>query len=318
MFRNILIPLDGSSLAECVLPHAIALARAFEARCVLLRVLMADAELETVPFADPLKWRLDKAEVEAYFDKVSEFLEAAGVSSESVILEGQPAQRILEYAYEHRIDLLLLSSHGRTGLNRWNISSVVQKTVQNANISTMIVRAYQLLPTDTVDLSYEHLLVPLDGSTRAEIALAPARILSEHFDSKMSVIQMVARPEMPRQAPPSREEAELSSKLLNKNYHAALRYMERLEPQLPANAETRVIQAQDVPTTLQKEVETRDIDLVLMSAHGYSGSGTRPFGGVTTNIILYGSKPLLIVQDLPPDMIQSSRATRPGTEKKGH
>src|SRR5690606_1141491 len=105
MFERILLPLDGSTLAECVLPHAVALSRATNAQLVLLHVV--EPVPEQGPMAtDPLHWHLLKAETRAYLDEISERLRRVGLAVEGVQLEG-PAAR----SEERRV--------GKEGRSRW-------------------------------------------------------------------------------------------------------------------------------------------------------------------------------------------------------
>jgi nucleotide-binding universal stress UspA family protein len=117
---------------------------------------------------DPLLWQIEKREAEAYLMSVATRLNQTDTTVNTVLLEGRTAERITEYAQGNDIDLMILSSHGRSGLSGWSISSIAQKILLRSPGSVMIVRAYQ--PTsDQIDgLRYRRLLVPLDGSLRRE------------------------------------------------------------------------------------------------------------------------------------------------------
>ena len=88
MFNRILLPLDRSTLAECVLPHTIAVARAFESRVTLLNVMDMPREARWRNAMDPLNWQIRKAEANAYLHEVDLRLQAAGLLTETHILEG--------------------------------------------------------------------------------------------------------------------------------------------------------------------------------------------------------------------------------------
>ena len=90
MFDSMLVPLDGSRLAECVLPHVVALARVFEARVTLVRVLEEGSQAGKKP-VDPLEWHISKAEAEAYLADVAGRLRDAGLHPEMRLLEGSPS-----------------------------------------------------------------------------------------------------------------------------------------------------------------------------------------------------------------------------------
>lgn len=164
MFNNILVPLDRSSLAECVLPHVVAIARAFESQVALLHV-MDSANLASQPReVDPLDWQIRKAEAENYMHDMALRLQKANLPTERHLMEGQAAERIVEFAHHHQANLILLSSHGQSGLSGWNVSSVVQKILARAYLSFLLIPAYHPATTEITALRYERILVPLDGS----------------------------------------------------------------------------------------------------------------------------------------------------------
>jgi nucleotide-binding universal stress UspA family protein len=141
MFQNIVVPLDGSPLAECVLPHVVTMGSTFAATVTLLHVL--DSERLESGCAEPLQWQLRKLEAQAYLDKVQSRLQGSDLLIQSVVLEGPAAQSIAGYVREQKSDLLILSSHGRGGLANWNVSGVVQKVIQDIDGSLLLVRAHQ-------------------------------------------------------------------------------------------------------------------------------------------------------------------------------
>ena len=137
MYKKMLVPLDGSSLAECVLPHVVAVAKALDARVTLLRVLEHAQITDRLQSVDPLGWHIRKAEAEADLEGVRSRLQESGLRAQSVLLEGHAAERIIEYAHENGVDLIILSSHGRSGLSGWNVSSIVFKIILWDNFIAM-------------------------------------------------------------------------------------------------------------------------------------------------------------------------------------
>ena len=127
---------------------------------------------------DPLDWHISKAEAGAYLDGVTARLRKAGLQAENTLLEGQASERIIEFARGHDVNLIILSSHGRSGLSGWNVSSVVQKVVLRAYTPTMIVRAYQPVTHDVTGLRYRRLLesLNLSAARRRKIGSAVAQI----------------------------------------------------------------------------------------------------------------------------------------------
>lgn len=318
MFEHLLIPLDGSSLAECVLPHGLAMARALGARATLLQVVEQAESAGRTRAIDPLEWHYSEAEAGAYLQDVAERLRLAGLPTAQVLLQGDPAERVIDHAQAEHVDLILLSSHGRSGLSGWNVSSVVQKILARARVSTLLVPAYHPVTAEVAALRYERILVPLDGSQRAECVLPLVGALAAQDASQILLAHVVRMPEMPRRAPPSREDQELAHALTERNRLEVSRYLEELLARLSMPAEVRLLVDEHVAATLQQLALEEKVDLVLLSAHGYSGGTRWPYGSLPTSFIMYGNTPLLIVQDLPRQAIEPTAAELAAREHGRH
>lgn len=317
MFEHILVPLDGSPLAECVMPHAVAMAQTFDARITLLRVL-EEHHVGDSPSVDLLDWRLRKAEAEAYLDEMAARLHEVGLRTEQVLLEGQAAERIIGFTHEQDVDPIILSSHGWSGLSPWNVGSVVQKIILRAHTSVMIVRAHELPSEDLTGLRYRRLLVPLDGSSRAEVVLAPLSTLALFHGARAFLAHVVSTPDMPTREPLSEEDVELVALIVARNREAATRYLAQLKSRLDVDVETRLFVSDSTDATLHQFVDQEGVDLVVICAHGHSAEARRPCGSMTMSFIINGTSPLLIVQDLPSNAMIPTRAELACREYKGH
>lgn len=313
MLERVLVPLDGSPLAERVLSHAVAIVEATGACLTIVHVLEPEKQTEQTTAIDPLDWHLRKAEATSYLETVGQRLQGLDLAVDTLLLEGNAPQQIVDFARKQDVDLIILSSHGSSGLSPWNVSSAVQKIIFRANVSVMIVRAYQ--PTEQVpgELRYRRVLAPLDCSRRAEYVLPLVRALTRADDCEPWLVNVVARPEMPRHSPLTPEETALADELTSLNREKAEKYLEQLRDRLPG-AEVRTLTGDSVVNTLHNFVDEEKIDLVIFSAHGYSGSSQRPYGSVVTSFIVYGSTPLLIVQDVPAEDIAPGEAELAATQ----
>jgi nucleotide-binding universal stress UspA family protein len=318
MFDRILVPLDGSSLAECVLPHVTAFAKAFDAQVTLLQVLERPHGSAIARAIDPLEWRFIKAEGEAYLDDVTARLKGYGLNAIRILKEGQAAEHIVEYAHQNDIDLIVLSSHGRSGLSGWNVSSVVQKITLRAYTSTLIVRAYQSVDPDLATQGYRQVLAPLDGSQRAEIVLPPTLTLSRFYNSQLLLAHLVCKPEMPSRTPLAPEEIELVHQIIERNREQATKYLEEIRSYAMGEVDIRLHIGDGDSAELHNLVELEGVDLVVLSAHGHSGNPKWPYGSVTLSFIVYGTTPLLIVQDLYRAEVQKTAAEMFATQEQGH
>jgi len=153
MYQKIMVPLDGSELAECVLPHVEAVAAGMNPpNVVLVRVV----EPYLVPYGDSDDFgfkvielellaedsvdRRHFAEAAAYLDRIAVGLNVTG-TVEKVVLHGKPAAALVDYAAHHEVDLVVISTHGRAGVNRWLRGSVADRILQSICAPVFMVRA---------------------------------------------------------------------------------------------------------------------------------------------------------------------------------
>ncbi len=308
MFEKILVPLDGSLIATCVLPHVAAMSRVSNKSVTLLRVMEAGNSNKSI---NPVDWQLQKSEAQSYLEETGAALEQSIVGHpEIALLEGRPADRIIEYANQSDADLVVLSSHGQGGLHNWNVSSNTQKVIYRVGKSVLLVRAYQAaapLPNDEIKpVRYRKILVPLDGSQRAEHLLTSAAALAEWHDAELLLVHVVTRPTMMQRMPLTAEDAALAEQIFERNQVYANKYFEQLRGRLQPKPQTHLLTNQNVPAVLHNFVNQNEIDLVMMSAHGHSGEGQWPFGSVVSSFVNFGMTPLLIMQDMPSQTVQPS------------
>ncbi len=311
MFKRILVPLDASPLAECVLPHAVAMATALDASVTILHVCEPRPDQGDAPSVNAVGWRLKTLEAEGYLDGVATRLREQGVQVQSQRLEGRAAEQIISYARQQGIDLIALSSHGRSGLSGWNVSGVVQKIIARSRISTLVVRAYQPAISDLGGLAYSRLLCPLDGSQRAASVVPVAAALARAHGGEVLLAHVVRRPEMPRRWPLTEEEVQLINRVAELNRLEAEQFLDGVRDALLAEQVTArsIVEVSETPSqSLHELVSKENVDLVLMSAHGHTGSTRLPYGSLALNFVVYGTTPLLIAQDVPADQIGPSQA----------
>jgi nucleotide-binding universal stress UspA family protein len=317
MFEHILVPLDGSALAERVLPHVVAIARTFDARVTLLRTVEGEQGADSQCTIDPLNWEIRKSEAQAYLEETAQSLDEIGLPVDQALLEGDAAERIIDYAGAHEVDLIVISSHGQSGLSEWNISSVVQKVILGAYTPALIVRAYRPAPDDLQGLRYRRVLVPLDGSQRAESVLPLAEALTRPEKATLLLAHVVAEPTPPRRIAMSDEERTLIDRLTEINRRQAQEYLDKVASRLSVDVQDHVLHG-NTPVALHELVESQDADLVMINAHGHSGEAMWPYGSVALNFIAYGTTPLLIVQDMARDEIKETEAEKAAQETTGH
>jgi nucleotide-binding universal stress UspA family protein len=300
---KIVVLLDGSPLAQSVLPHTSALAQNFGAEVILLQVLEPKDKIDTGRL-DMVDWHLRKMEAQSFLDAVSRKLEGEKLHPKTVLLEGSAAKRIIEYIDETDPDLIMLSSHGQSGLSPWNVSSVAQKIIHRACKSFMLVRAYQQQSEQAGKASYRRIVVPLDGSKRAECVLPYATRLAAVENAEVVLVHALAPPDIMQRHTLTAEEREAVEQLSRRNEAEAERYLSQVAAQIEPKTITHPLPGSNAAHALLEFVNNNEVDLVVMSAHGYSSQTMRPYGSVVSSFIDYSSTALLLIQDLPSEQIR--------------
>jgi nucleotide-binding universal stress UspA family protein len=143
MYRRILLPLDGSLLAEEALPYAVAQASCCAAELVLLKVLQPLPErtmsLSSRRQAEELSTRL----AHEYLERVASSIEPRTFPLDLVTVEGQADTQIVRYAEENDVDLIVMSSRGQSGLSRWLMGSVADRVVRGATVPVLLIRTVE-------------------------------------------------------------------------------------------------------------------------------------------------------------------------------
>jgi nucleotide-binding universal stress UspA family protein len=332
MFNRILVPLDGSPLAERAIPHAELFARIFGANIILLQVLEPTSYHENPKAVDPLNWQIRKAEADMYMQgialRIRKNLGEKAIHNgekkksrvEYSIREGKTAENIVDFAHTENIDLLVISSHGSGGLSRWNISSVTQKVINLIYLPVLIVRAYNQSNTTEGINRYRRILLPIDSSRRAECSLSagvelarneiPAGVApgSTVVKTKLVLTTVLRPPELPIPEPLPVEISQLSDKLLEVSHQAIEKYLGEMKERLPVDCDTCVVESPCVTSAIQELADQEDIDLVILCAHGYSGQVNWSYGTVARNYIEHGTKPVLVIQDVPRSQVRRTVA----------
>ncbi len=145
MYKKIMVPLDGSQIAECVIPHIETIAKKSSAKVELVTVI-EPLEIPTrgqIAISDDEIKRIDaegKKQANKYLDLVSERLTKAGVKNDTVILSGKAADRLTRYAVNNDIDLIIMATHGRSGISKLFWGSVAEKILRATEIPVLLIK----------------------------------------------------------------------------------------------------------------------------------------------------------------------------------
>ena len=319
MFTTILVPLDGSTRAEHALPLAARTARASGARILLLRAVPVPITSGLMYEGESLRWRLipDETEVaRAYLSEVARSSPLAGISVDTVVAVGEAAHVILDASARRGADLVVMTSHGRTGVGRWMLGSVAEHVAHHSPVPILVLRERKGMGAGAGVLSLgrteaEHrlrVLVPLDGSPLAEAALVPACALALALagsgQASLHLTLVVA--------PYKTNRTNMPEALV---VDGAMGYLERVSQRLRSEhpegrlAVTRSVAADsDIAHGILAEAESGEqqdgkgarafgrCDLIAMATHGHSGLARWALGSVTERVLHATKLPILIVR----------------------
>ena len=147
MYKRILVPLDGSALAERIQPHVEAIAKATRAETLLVRFTdPRHGSIAAEAATEARKWlEADQAQAAKYLEGVAKRLQDAGITTKLEVLVGEPAVEILMVAEKENVDLIAMMSHGATGFNHFDRGSVAEKILKGSTRPVLLVRAFRSL-----------------------------------------------------------------------------------------------------------------------------------------------------------------------------
>ncbi len=282
-----LVPLDGSATAEAVLPLAQTIAEALSLKLVLL---------DLVPGAWPDGDERNGASFRParnYLTGAAQSLTALGLEVETLVRAAgdDVAAGIVTASDDLDAELVMMASHGRTGVRRMVMGSVADAVVRTASRPVLVVRAGSA-PQEARGLG--RVLLPLDGSSRSEAALALAVRVAQATGATLELAQVVPWSwALVASAP----EAYLPEGLDEQLEQGARDYLQQAAAKLPAGlrAEVKVLRG-DPATTLIDHAAATHAGLVVMSTHGRGGVTRWALGSVADKLLRAGGLPLLLVR----------------------
>ena len=291
MIKRILVPLDGSELAEQVLPYAAEFARRADAELLLLTSIQPVGIWDAT--ATAINWEREERLAQEYLDAQKERLQAAGAKVRVKRQHGEAAANILETAETDKVDLIAISTHGRSGLSRWLFGSVADRIVQSAHVPLLMIRPDAKKPAPST--VFEKLLVPLDGSDVAASALPFVEEVAKLFGAGVVLYHAVA----PISAYPGFETVnpQLDGKVLQEMQQQAKDLLSRNAKEMSERGVRATVAVSidlAVDGILRAANET-GADLIAIGTHGRSGLGRLVMGSVANAVMRRATLPCLLV-----------------------
>ena len=309
--KTMIVPLDGSVLAEQALPYATRVALALKARVRLLQVVLPAARAvaasspgEAEGEEGPPRWELGvawealRAHAQSYLDTHAEPMRAAGLAVDVEVQFGRPAETIVEVASERHAAMIVMATHGYSGLRRWALGSVADQVVHTTHVPVLLVRRVPLPDARAVhplaeECPLKRVLVPLDGTALSRQALAPALDVAIGAEAEVIALQTVAAP-MERQVGALAPVADLSAELRNE---VAQAYALRAGSVAPEWAPiTPIVTLGDAAKAIVEEAGRQHVDMIVMVTHAYSGLRRWLSDSVADRVMHATTVPLLLVR----------------------
>jgi len=296
MYTRMLIPLDGSEVAEQVLPYARFLAKGLAIPVDLLEVVDTDA-LQLL--ADPERGRYidivlaEKTQsCQSYLNAIARSFDGSPVKC--FVANGKAEEIIIEKAGGEANTLIVMATHGRSGMQRWLLGSVAEKVLSGADNHLLLVRASEQGKIEG-DTALKTLVVALDGSQLAEKVLPHVVDLAKKLKLKVVFIRAYALPSTIT----AEEYGSRQTDLIDHIEWEARDYLEKkireVKEQGLVDVEPVVKFGYGAQEIIALGRDTPD-NLIAMCTHGRSGIGRWVLGGVTQRVVQHSGDPVLIIR----------------------
>ncbi len=314
MYKKMLVQLDGSKLAEITLTYAKEVAARLDVEVILLHVAnpaLSDSMTMYQAYIDHA--------AEIVRERASEIRQETGISKTSEtpstrgeVVMGYPADEILRHAFENDVDLILMATHGWSGVKRWILGSVADKVLRESTIPVWLVRANVSEESVRKLGPGSRVLVPLDGSELSETVLPHVEALAQQAVTEptdvilVSVIEPLVLPANVALPEASLNWGSLSAEHMIRARKGLDEYMTRTVERLRDSGVTvryEVLEGRPADEIIQY-CEKSQIDLVIMATHGRSGVSRWAYGSVAERVLMNGSSPILLVR--PPSINTTS------------
>jgi nucleotide-binding universal stress UspA family protein len=312
MFKRILLPLDGSTRAESAIPIAARIAQASGGSVILLQVADIPIDIESEKKSVGIQAWEGFASVRSYLEGVAKSDALVGAKTETQALTGAVAPSILSAVQSLQADLVVLCSHGFTGLKRWTLGSVTHKLVPHSPVPVLVLRDGGPVPA-TAAQHPMRAFVPLDGSLLSESALEPAAqlvaALAPPTQRALQLIRVVDIPSSHSKFSTISDlqydaEMRVEAEREDEKYLDAVarRFAEGELAKYHLSVATTVVLDPDVAEAIVQAAEQAEgtelsgYNLIVMATHGRGGLQRWMLGSVAERVLHSTKLPLMVVQ----------------------
>ena len=300
--RSVLLPLDGSPLAEQALPWATAIARRARARLRLALVHQFPSpppvDESTAKLYTRIELALRKSQRD-YLRRVARRVkEAGGVQVVSATLSGTPAPALLAYTRDVGVDLVVMTTHGRGGLQRAWLGSVADQLLRSLEVPLLLIRPSAEAPGSAPEPTLEEILVPLDGSPRAESALPVALGLAQLFGAGLTLVQIVEPVVLALEAPSVFPPA-LGEEVVAIRRNEAQDYLQDVAEgvsRVGVPSRATAVLGHGVLDGIAAASRNPKVGMIALATHGRGGLQRLVLGSVADKLVRTGDLPVLVTR----------------------
>lgn len=302
MYRRLLVPLDGSAFSERALPMAVSIARSREAQVILTRVV----SVSTFPGADATDAQVQAVnEAKAYLSGIAGTLSEQGLKVEVAVPYDDPADGILLEIGLRGADLVVMCTHGRSGLGRWIYGSVAEQVLKRSPVPVLLVpptgevMTLQQDRARTSGCEAAAFIVPLDGSAFAEAALPHAAGLARAFGGTILLLTVMEPP----MTAYTYAEVSVVPATSARLYSEAEAYVTEMAQRLRETglAVQAVTEEGWSPDVIARHSEKPGPGLIVMATHGRTGVARLLLGSVALQVVRRSALPILLIRPAQPD-----------------
>ncbi|MBI4294688.1 MAG: universal stress protein [Chloroflexi bacterium] len=287
MFNKIVVPLDGSELAEAILPYVETLAQKLK------------TDVDLVGVCEPVDTR--QRLCGAYLEQVASRVKAGAAKVRQVVLPGKlVAEEILDYADKNKVDLIAMTTRGLSGVSRWVVGSIAEKVLRASSAPVLLVRGKQPQKAGFKTAKLEKILVPLDGSDLGEAALPYVTDLANGLGCEVVLLRVEAP--IAEVIATHGEAVALDPKLVAQQRAALAAQVNSYLARITAGLQAKGIKVssemrEGLPANeIIAFSERNAIDLIAMSTHGRTGFSRWVYGSVTDKVLHSTETPLLVIR----------------------
>jgi len=298
MIEKTLVPLDGSKLSEAVLPWAEEISGRMGSSITIIHVSEMAKDPRDLTHQTYIQYIVN-ATKQGAIERSVKLGGSSHIDVQSEILSGNPAEKIVEYAEEVQIGLIVMATHGRSGISRWTLGSVADKVVRATTRPILLIRSKDSLPEAHGKGILNKILVTLDGSENAKAIIPYIEEFALGLKAEVLLLQAVPKGYQVLSGYIASTAETVDSDMLTARDHLDKVAAQLKEKGITVTTEIRlIIDETHAAEEIIDFASQTHADLVAMSTHGRSGISRWAFGSVAERVLREGDTPLLLVRAL--------------------